>query len=59
MDVMGWGRWGRGGKKWGKWLQNSGGDVVMPSIERGDTGRRVGMERMAADGFSWDLLNLR
>lgn len=33
-------------------LQDSGGDGVMPSIERGDTRRKADLERMAANGFS-------
>lgn len=40
-------------------LQDSGGDVVMPSIERGDTKTRAGLDRLAPDGFSCDTLNLR
>ena len=32
--------------------------VVMPSTETGDTETRAGLEKMAPDGFSCDVLNL-
>ena len=29
---------------------------MMPSTEKGGTGKRVGLKRMAADGSGWDML---
>lgn len=46
------------GERCGGCLQDSGGDIVMPFIERGHW-KKCRLERKAADGFSWDMLNLR
>lgn len=48
-----------GGGRWRGSLQDSGGDVMVPSIEKEDMGRKAGLERMAADDLVETCWNLR